>query len=79
MRTVLLTAVLATLLLGFRAYGAERDATPVVRTTPCIAGAPLRAPTLDASADENCCNANTHCSQYITTQVMLKAPTRGRT
>ncbi len=79
MRTVMLTAALAILLLGFRAHGAERDAAPVVKTTACIAGAPLRAPTFGASDDENCCNANTHCSQYITTQVMIKAPPRGRT
>ena len=79
MRTVLMTAVAATVLMGFAARGAERDQPPVVLNTACIASDSPVAHTYAAPDPADCCNANSHCSQYISTQTLIKDPGRTRT
>jgi hypothetical protein len=80
MRTVLVTAAAAFLLLGFAAHGAELPGAPVVNGSACVAGSTTtRTPTFGAADDSNCCSVNSKCSQYISTQAMLRLPGRGRT
>jgi hypothetical protein len=80
MRTVLATAAAAFLLLGFAAHGAELPGAPVLNGSACVAGSSTaRTPTFGAADESDCCNVNSHCSQYISTQSMVRVPTRGRT
>ena len=79
MRTVFLTAAAAMVLMGFAARGAEPDQLPVVRTNSCIASDTPVTHTNSAPEPADCCTANTHCSQYISTETLIKISTRGHT
>lgn len=75
MRTVIAAAAAAFLLLGFSAHSAER--VPAHNAMACILGGGTMQPA--ASPRANCCDVNHKCSQYITTETLIRGPLRGRT
>lgn len=76
MRSVIAAATAAFLLLGFAAHSTER--VPARQTIACIVGGSGLESALAPRAS-TCCDVNHKCSQYLSTQILIRGPSKGRT